>query len=173
MRKGITKRQRQHARTRFRQRFGIDFTKDMRKNFWVQIYRKEAIFLGKDKKASKWAVFWEGRMYVVVYDRSTSVIVTVYPCSDPLYNKARKIIADRTKEESKKPIKQNIDLNKAKEDIKYYEIHQEWHGGDCPEWAVKIAKYHYYDIEKEMPIVKLMVSNWIENESPEKEVEKV
>lgn len=78
----MTKKQAQriHARTRFKQRCNIEFTRKMRFYFINCIQNWKAEFLEKQSlRVSLFRVMYEGKSFKVVYDKKRKEIVTVLP----------------------------------------------------------------------------------------------
>lgn len=72
--------QRIHARKRFRARYGIKFTKEVREEFVRQIQRGKARCLETQTcRISIFSVFYEERWIDVVYDKVRHEIVTCLP----------------------------------------------------------------------------------------------
>jgi hypothetical protein len=80
--RGLTKSQaeRQHAKRRARERYGIAFNSQMNKNLIAQIQRGEARLVRRQsQRVSVWDVEIAGGPARVVYDRDRKQIVTFLP----------------------------------------------------------------------------------------------
>tara|TARA_Y100000034_G_scaffold91156_1_gene109940 strand:+ start:1008 stop:1268 length:261 start_codon:yes stop_codon:yes gene_type:complete len=76
-----TKAQRIHAKKRFVERYGLDFTRHVRREFCRRIQKQEkARFIERQStRVSVWDVEYEEKIYRVVYDKIRKSIVTVLP----------------------------------------------------------------------------------------------
>lgn len=70
--------QRRHARRRFRERTGLNFSEKKERAFISKIQNNEAQLLeNQSQRVGLYKVNYEGTDYKVVYDRNRKVIVTV------------------------------------------------------------------------------------------------
>ena len=78
--KSRTNKQRNHAKRRFKQRYGIDFNQQMRQEFRRLIQSNQCVLVEKQSnRISIWDVTYEGNVYRIVYDKQRKNVVTVLP----------------------------------------------------------------------------------------------
>lgn len=72
--------QRDHCKRRFRERYGIDFNRHLRREFVKLIQTHQCHFVEKQSnRVSVWDLIYEGDVFRVVYDKQRKNIVTVFP----------------------------------------------------------------------------------------------
>lgn len=72
--------QRDHCKRRFRERYGIDFNRHVRREFVKLIQHNQCHFIEKQSnRVSVWDVIYGGQVFRVVYDKERKNIVTVFP----------------------------------------------------------------------------------------------
>jgi hypothetical protein len=82
--KSKSESQRIHAKRRFLERHGINFTRHLRREFVKLIQTHQCHFVERQShRVTVWDLIHEGEVYRVVYDSRTSNIVTVYPKETP------------------------------------------------------------------------------------------
>ena len=82
---GLTKKQcqRLHARNRFKERHGLNFTRKIEKLFLLAIAEGMVGFVEKQSmRIFVYDVPYNYKLYRVVYDKTRNVIVTVFPDKD-------------------------------------------------------------------------------------------
>lgn len=78
----MTKKRKQinHAKRRFRERFGLEVSEGDLYKMAKDIREKKAIFVHKDtNRVSIFLVKFRGNEYTVAYDRTRKIIITVLP----------------------------------------------------------------------------------------------
>jgi len=77
------KAQRVHAKRRAKSRYGLDFTKEVRRSFTQKIHNNKAKFLyGQSRRVSIFEIVHDEKTYKVVYDKLRGEIVTFLPSED-------------------------------------------------------------------------------------------
>jgi len=77
------KAQRVHAKRRAKSRYGLDFTKEVRRSFTQKIQNNKAKFLyGQSRRVSIFEIVHDEKTYKVVYDKLRGEIVTFLPSED-------------------------------------------------------------------------------------------
>jgi hypothetical protein len=77
------KAQRVHAKRRAKSRYGLDFTKEVRRTFTQKIHNNKAKFLyGQSRRVSIFEIVHDDKTYKVVYDKLRGEIVTFLPSED-------------------------------------------------------------------------------------------
>ncbi len=72
--------QRDHAKRRFKERYGFDFNRNIRREFVGLIQHNQCHLIEKQSnRTSVWDVIYEGNVFRVVYDKQRKNIVTVFP----------------------------------------------------------------------------------------------
>lgn len=85
--------QESHAKRRFKERFGISFTKHMHDEFMFQIRHSQAELLEKQSnRVSKFRVKYKEEHYTIIYDRERKTIVTVLPKSADQQNGSAQLV---------------------------------------------------------------------------------
>lgn len=73
------RRQRRHAKRRFRERFDEKLNDNEYQQLLNQIKKGSAILLKQKTSSSIWRVKLNGKKFRCVYDKKTKMIVTIYP----------------------------------------------------------------------------------------------
>lgn len=72
--------QRDHCKRRFKERYGIEFNRHLRREFVQLIQHNQCHFVEKQSnRVSVWDLIHEGNVFRVVYDKQRKNIVTVFP----------------------------------------------------------------------------------------------
>ena len=72
--------QRAHAKKRFKERYGIEFNRHMRREFVKLIQHNQCHFIERQSsRITVWDLIYEGQVFRVVYDSKRQNIVTVIP----------------------------------------------------------------------------------------------
>ena len=87
------KQQRRHSKKRALERYGLEYSKEIKFQFvkWIQCNSHNALFIRRCSPCSSiFAVYYEGYWYLIIYDRYTKEVATFLP-RNHLYKYRRRL----------------------------------------------------------------------------------